>query len=383
MKRAWVGGFIGLLLLGQVLPDESNDQLETSAAEPVIDPPAAEEIVETTTTSTTVETTTTTTVVDLEVEVQAASITVTDIEVDAARTQLGEAQLVDAFGDVPNYERDSYTGGGWPDSDGDCQSDRHEILVEESLVEPTLDADGCRVETGLWVDIYDGEEYTIADLVTIDHFIPLSAAHRAGAWAWDDQSKRAFAVDIEFAATHAGVSGENNQAKGDSGPEDWRPPSEDAWCRYAVDWISVKNRWDLAFTNAEADALNEMLATCEPVTAINTLGAGLVTADVSPTTTTAPASTTTTSTTTTTTTSTTTQAPTTTATPTTQAPTTTATPTTAAPNCHPNYDPCIPNFPGDALNCGDVRIQVRVIGGRDPYNLDGNDDDGLGCESYG
>ena len=379
MKRAWVGGFIGLLLLGQVLPNSSNEQLETSAAETVTDPPAAEEVAETTTTSTTVETTTTSTVVELEVDVQAASIDVTDTEVNTARNQLAQAQLVDSFGEVPNYERDSYTGGGWPDSDGDCQSDRHEILIEESLIEPTLDADGCRVETGLWVDIYDGEEYTIADLVTIDHFIPLAAAHRAGAWAWDDQSKKAFAVDIEFAATHAGVSGDNNQAKGDSGPEDWRPPSEDAWCRYAVDWISVKNRWDLAFTNAEADALNDMLATCEPVTAINALGACAAAAAVSTTTTTA-----TTSTTTTTTSTTTTSAPTTTTTPpTTQAPTTAA-PTTApaattAPNCHPNYDPCIPNFPGDALNCADVGRQVRVIGGSDPYRLDG-DNDGLGCE---
>ena len=209
--------------------------------------------------------------------------------------------------------------------------------------------------------------------MTIDHFIPLAAAHRAGAWAWDDQSRRTFAVDIEFAATHAGVSGDNNQAKGDSGPEDWRPPSEDAWCRYAVDWISVKNRWDLAFTNAEADALNDMLATCEPVTAINALGAGVAAAAVSPTTTTGPETTTTTTTASTTTTAapTTTVAPTTT---TTAAPTTVA-PTTAATNCHPNYDPCIPNFPGDALNCDDVGIQVRVVGGRDPYQLDGNDND--------
>ena len=66
------------------LPNESNDQLETLAAEPITDTPAVEEIVETTTTSTTVETTTTTTVVNLEAEVQAAAISVTDIEVDDA-----------------------------------------------------------------------------------------------------------------------------------------------------------------------------------------------------------------------------------------------------------------------------------------------------------
>ena len=283
---------------------------EVIAADPVVATTDVEfeGVTETTSTmpDTTTSTSTTTTsamTASSDLPAYAVAVSVTDTEVNTASSQLLRGEIVDAFGETPSYERDSYTGGGWPDSDGDCQSDRHEILIEESLVEPVLDADGCRVETGLWVDLYDGEEYTIADLVTIDHFIPLAAAHRAGAWAWDDQSKKAFAVDIEFAATHAGVSGDNNQAKGDSGPEDWRPPSEDAWCRYAVDWISVKDRWSLAFTIAEAEALNEMLATCEPVTAINALGANTSAPDVSPTTTT--------------TSSTTTAAPTTTATPTT------------------------------------------------------------------
>ena len=357
-KRAWAGAFVALLVLTAFIPDESpEDEVRVAGAVETTTEAPANEVTETTTTTTTAETSTTTEAPP-DPATQASAITVTDTEVNAARNQLAEAQLVDAFREVPNYERDSYTGGGWPDSDGDCQSDRHEILIEESLIEPTLDADGCRVETGLWVDLYDGEEYTIADLVTIDHFIPLAAAHRAGAWAWDDQSKKAFAVDIEFAATHAGVSGDNNQAKGDSGPEDWRPPSEDAWCRYAVDWISVKNRWDLAFTNAEADALNAMLATCEPVTAINALGAGVVAADVSPTTTTGPDTTTTTTT------------------------TAAIQPLVGAVNCQ-GYDPCLE--PGPDVDCAGgsgngPRYTGRVIvTGSDPYGLD-SDGDGIGCE---
>lgn len=356
------------------------------------------------------ETTTTTapssaTTIDVEVAsaVQVASIAVSDRELNDAVARLAEAQVVDAFGDVPAYSRDSYTGDGWPDSDGDCQSDRHEILIEESLVDPVLDSDGCRVETGLWVDAYDGTEYTVADLVTIDHVIPLAAAHRAGAWAWDDESKRAFASDISFPATHVGVGGDVNQAKGDSGPEDWRPPNEGAWCRYAVDWISVKDRWSLAFTTAEVDALVDMLGTCDPVTGINALGATAVApAVVSPSTTSpptdttapTPSSTTTTSSTTSSTaapepvTSTPTSSSSTTSTssstspptvaPATVAPATVA-PTTAAPDCHPNYTPCIPNLPGDALNCGDIRGSVRVNGG-DPYRLD-RDGDGIGCDA--
>ena len=190
--------------------------------------------------------------------------TVSNEEVEAAFAQLEEVEVVTEFVGFDDYDRDDYTGGGWPDSDGDCQSDRHEILIEESLEEPTLDAEGCRVISGLWIDAYDGTEYTSADEVTIDHFIPLAAAHRAGGWEWDIEQKRTFSSDISFPATHAVVGGDVNQSKGDRGPVDWRPPLESAWCGYAVDWVAVKARWDLAFTQAEVAAIEEMLNTCNP-----------------------------------------------------------------------------------------------------------------------
>ena len=60
-----------------------------------------------------------------------------------------------------------------------------------------------------------------------------------------------------------------------------------------------------------------------------------------------------------------------------------AAPTTS--RCHPAYVNCIPNRPGDSLNCTDltsaqkpVRLKQRGV---DPYRLDG-DGDGVGCESY-
>ena len=195
----------------------------------------------------------------LNIEARAVSVEA----VAAAREQLDDVRVVSEFTGFTDYVRDDYTGGGWPDSDGDCQSDRHEILIEESLVEPTLDADGCRVLSGLWIDAYDGTTYTEADQVTIDHFVPLAAAHRAGGWEWDIEQKRAFSSDIEFPASHAAVGSAVNQSKADRGPEEWRPPRETAWCWYAVDWVAVKSRWDLAFTEAEVDAVIEMLDTCE------------------------------------------------------------------------------------------------------------------------
>ena len=327
---------------------------------------------------------------------------VSDQELLQALTQINEAETVESFDPATDYERSSYTGDGWPDSDGDCQSDRHEILIDESLTEPILDESGCQVEAGLWIDLYDGERYLAARLVTIDHLIPLAAAHRAGAWAWDEGSRRAFASDISFGPTHVAVGADVNQSKGDRGPDEWRPPNESGWCRYAVDWIAVKTRWSLAFTNEEVAALEEMLETCEPVVAVSPLVAGAI--EVAPTTTISSAITTiespnTTSTVTTTTgpprttiaTVTTTAPPTTTATTTTRTPQTTTTTTTTTtvaptpppttPNCHPNYSPCVTNLPGDALNCGDIGFRVTVVGGRDPYRLDG-DNDGVGCESF-
>ncbi len=54
-----------------------------------------------------------------------------------------------------------------------------------------------------------------------------------------------------------------------------------------------------------------------------------------------------------------------------------ATATTTAPqtgDCHPAYEPCLPNLAGDALNCGDLTsaqrpVRVKKIG-VDPYRLD-------------
>ena len=53
-------------------------------------------------------------------------------------------------------------------------------------------------------------------------------------------------------------------------------------------------------------------------------------------------------------------------------------------DCHPAYSPCLPNLPGDALNCGDLTADQKPVTvltpGVDPYRLD-RDGDGRGCTS--
>ncbi|MYI14205.1 MAG: hypothetical protein F4108_00500, partial [Acidimicrobiaceae bacterium] len=55
-----------------------------------------------------------------------------------------------------------------------------------------------------------------------------------------------------------------------------------------------------------------------------------------------------------------------------------------AQDCHPAYTPCLPNLPGDALNCGDLTSDQKPVTvneiGVDPYRLD-RDGDGRGCTS--
>jgi len=49
-------------------------------------------------------------------------------------------------------------------------------------------------------------------------------------------------------------------------------------------------------------------------------------------------------------------------------------------NCHPSYDPCVPNGVGD-INCDDLAGPVAV-NGPDDFGLDA-DNDGVGCEDDG
>ena len=53
-------------------------------------------------------------------------------------------------------------------------------------------------------------------------------------------------------------------------------------------------------------------------------------------------------------------------------------------SCHPAYRECLPAASPD-LDCADVGHQVVLLGGDDPWRLDGNSTtrtDGVGCESY-
>ena len=157
------------------------------------------------------------------------------------------------------------------------------------------------------------------------------------AWAWSRDDRERYANDLGYDHALVAVSARSNRAKGARDPAEWLPPEESAHCWYAAAWITVKVRWDLTVDSAEADTLRRLIAGCDGDPA------GPAPADP-------PAD----------------------------------DPPPESIRCHPAYDPCLPDLPGDALNCGDLTpaqkpVRVRVIG-VDPYQLD-RDGDGLGCTS--
>ena len=243
---------------------------------------------------------------------------------------------------LPAYDRNDWSH--WIDDDRDCQTTRHEVLIAESTAPVKFNSPAqCQVTSGQWQGPYTGETVTNPRALDIDHLVPLANAHRSGGWAWSPQRKRQFANHLAYDNHLIAAIGSANRSKGAKGPEAWRPPRKSYWCVYAIDWITVKNAWQLTVTEAEYAALQEMLNTCDTP-------ALLQRADGRP------------------------------------PPATTPIPTTPAPTpppSGPRYDPFGPD-----RDCGDFDTQQEALdfylaaGGpaQDPHNLDA-DGDGQPCDS--
>ena len=189
----------------------------------------------------------------------------TEIPAPSTATSIPSNQLSIAVAEIPSdfptYDRDDWRH--WTDEDGDCPDTRQEVLVAESIVEVMFRSESeCRVTAGEWFAAYTGVTITDPGDLDIDHLVPLANAHRSGAWAWSPEQKRAFANSLDDPDHLIAVTAGANRSKGAKGPDQWRPPAESYWCKYATDWIRVKQAWGLFATPAEADALRQMLATC-------------------------------------------------------------------------------------------------------------------------
>ncbi len=182
-----------------------------------------------------------------------------EFAIGSAARQLRELPVALALAAPVDFNADDYAQ--WSDADNDCRDRRTDELLAESNGPVGMSDDGCAVLTGAWSDPWSGAEITGAEEAAIDHIIPLTHAHAAGAWAWDTATKQRFANDLDPAALRV-VSRQTLEAKGASAPPDWRPDQQASWCGYAIDWIRTKHRWGLAVSADERAALEQMLVTC-------------------------------------------------------------------------------------------------------------------------
>jgi Protein of unknown function (DUF1524) len=172
-----------------------------------------------------------------------------------ARAKLSQLKVA-AWHSMAGYSREKFPH--WTGQGGGCDT-RDAILKRDGKnVKVT---DDCKITSGSWHSVYDGKDFTSPTGIDIDHMVPLANSWRTGAAEWTDDKRSDFANDMERPQLIA-VSAGSNRSKGDQDPSEWKPPSQDYWCQYAIDWVTVKSYWKLTVTASEKSALEDMLGTC-------------------------------------------------------------------------------------------------------------------------
>ncbi len=171
---------------------------------------------------------------------------------------------------LDGYQRDCGEGDGcvfgpaWADVDRNGCDQRNDVLRRDlTEIEVREGTHGCVVVAGVLDDPYSGVTVTFvkadAAQVPIDHVVPLAAAWVQGAAEWTTQERTVFANDpLNLIAT----TREQNSVKGDSTADEWIPPDPAYGCSYATVVITVKDRYGLSVSPAEAATLEDLLATC-------------------------------------------------------------------------------------------------------------------------
>jgi uncharacterized membrane protein YgcG len=174
----------------------------------------------------------------------------------SAATLLGTLK-VKAESHSTSYSRSKFKL--WVDADHDGENTRAEVLKAEST-KKVKENSHHTVTTGRWVSTYDGNTYTIASKLDIDHLVPLEEAWTSGAYAWTATKRTAYANDLGYAASLIAVSQHANRSKGDKEPNAYLPPKTTYICAYVRNYIAVKYRWGLTVDAAEKAALGFDLA---------------------------------------------------------------------------------------------------------------------------
>ena len=158
-----------------------------------------------------------------------------------------------------DYSRDQF-GSGWTTING-C--DTRNIILNRDLIDVEKN-EKCEVVRGTLNDSYTGniilfERGASSSAVQIDHVVALSDAWQKGAQSLTRDQRIALANDpLELIA----ADGPANQQKSDGDAATWLPSNKPFRCQYVARQIAVKQKYSLWVTQAEHDAMSNILNTC-------------------------------------------------------------------------------------------------------------------------
>ena len=159
-----------------------------------------------------------------------------------------------------DYSRDQF-GSGW-NTTGGC--DTRNIILNRDLTGVQVD-DACHVTEGTLNDPYTGKTITFmrgsetSSAIQIDHVVALGDAWQKGAQQLTKEKRTELANDpLELLA----VDGSANQQKSDGDAATWLPSNKAFRCQYVARQIAVKQKYNLWVTQAEHDAISNILQTC-------------------------------------------------------------------------------------------------------------------------
>lgn len=167
-------------------------------------------------------------------------------------------------GSMAGYSREKFSHWrdastyGWPVAPSDACTAREAALFRDGTgvkVNPST----CAPTAGRWLDPYTATWLTKPTQIQIDHVVPLAEAWRTGAARWTANQRTAYA---NAPLVLVSAEGRANGAKGDKGPEAWKPTNKASHCLYAKRWIAVKATYKLTTSAPEKTALTGMLNTC-------------------------------------------------------------------------------------------------------------------------
>ena len=138
------------------------------------------------------------------------------------------------------------------------------IILNRDLLNVIVD-ESCNVTSGTLNDPYTGKIIMFvrggntSSVVQIDHVVALSDAWQKGAQQFTLEKRIELANDpLELLA----VDGSANMQKSDGDAATWLPPDKSFRCQYVARQIAVKQKYKLWVTQAEYNAMADILSKC-------------------------------------------------------------------------------------------------------------------------